>query len=121
MYIEEKIQEVTKVFTNVLVIIDDLWIVEDAKPIVKAFCCCKIMLTTRTPNIGIRCRRRIEIGRMSLKESVFLMTNGILDHNELSKEDVFIINKLAQHVHRWPLLLSLTYKRSALPQFKPLE
>ena len=44
---------------------------------------------------------------MSLKESVSLMTNGILEYNELSKEDAIVVNKLAQSAHKWPLLLSL--------------
>ena len=121
--VEEKIQKVTKVFQNILVIIDDVWQVEDAKPIVKAFCHCKIILTTRNPDIGIQSKNTFEIGRMSLKESVFLMTKGILEYNELSKEDIRVINKLAQSTHQWPLLLSLirgqlyhgvTHRKSAI-------
>ncbi|XP_065894743.1 uncharacterized protein [Dysidea avara] len=105
--IEEKIQELTKIFKNVLVIIDDVWRVEDARPIVKAFSYCKIILTTRNPDIGIPSKQTIDIGPMSLRESVSLMTYGVLENSELSKEDVIVINELAQSTHQWPLLLSL--------------
>jgi len=104
--VEEEIQKATKK-RKILVVIDDVWLVEDAKPIVKAFCHCKIMLTTRIPKIGIKSRNIFEIDCMSLKESVSLMTNGILEYNELSKEDAIVVNKLAQSTHQWPLLLSL--------------
>jgi len=105
--VEEKIQELTKIYSNILVIIDDVWVLEDVKPIVKAFSCCKTILTTRNPNIGIPSRQTIAIGPMSQTESVSLMTYGILEFTELSKEDVTSINELAQSSHQWPLLLSL--------------
>ncbi|XP_065894746.1 uncharacterized protein [Dysidea avara] len=105
--VEEKIQELTKIYKNILVIIDDVWRVEDARPIVKAFSYCKIILTTRNPDIGIPSKQTIDIGPMSLTESVSLMTNGVLEYSELSKEDVKVINELAQSTHQWPLLLTL--------------
>ena len=105
--VEEKIQEVTKIYKNILVIIDDVWRVEDAWPIVRAFSYCKILLTTRNPKLGIPSRHTIAVGPMSLKESVSLMTNGIIEYSELSKDDATVLNKLAQSTHQWPLLLSL--------------
>ena len=105
--VEEEIQNITKQYKNILVIIDDVWKVEDARPLVKAFCYCKIILTTRIPNIDIPSKQTIQISSMSLKESVSLMTSGILEYNDLSKEDIKLINELAQSTHQWPLLLSL--------------
>ena len=105
--VEDKIKEVTRMFKDILVIIDDVCVVEDAKFIVKAFSDCKILLTTRNHDIGIPSRQTIFIGRMSLEESVSLMTNGILKFNELSKDDIKLIGELAQSTHQWPLLLSL--------------
>ena len=105
--VEEEIQKLTEFYKKILVIIDDVWKVEDARPIVKAFSYCKIMVTTRIPNISIPSRKKITIGAMSLKESVSLMINGILHYDELSKGDVKAINELAQGTHQWPLLLSL--------------
>ena len=105
--VEEKIQELTKIYKNILVIIDDVWRVEDAKPIVKAFSYCKILLTTRNPYIGIPTIRTINIGPMSLEESVSLLTNGIVEQSKLSNEDTKVINELAQSSYQWPLLLSL--------------
>ncbi|XP_065894736.1 uncharacterized protein [Dysidea avara] len=105
--VEDKIKEVTKIYKNVLVIIDDVWVVDDARPIVEAFFNCTILLTTRNPNIGIPYRKTITIESMSLKESVFLMTKGILEYSELSTEDVKVFNELAVSTHQWPLLLSL--------------
>jgi len=105
--VEEKIQELTKIFSNILVIIDDVWVVEDAKAIVKAFCHCKIILTTRIPNIDIPTKQKISVGAMTPKESVSLMTNGILEFNELSEKDIQLMNELAQITHQWPILLAL--------------
>jgi len=105
--VEEKIQEATKIYKNTLVIIDDVWKVEDVKPIVKAFSYCRILITTRNPKIGIPSTHTISIGPMSLIESVYLMINEIKDYSELSKDDIQAIYDLAKSTHQWPLLLSL--------------
>ena len=44
---------------------------------------------------------------MIMSEAISLLTKGIIDNNELSLEDVSLLNELAQDVHLWPLLLSL--------------
>jgi len=105
--VDEKIQEITKIHKNTLVIIDDVWKVEDVKPIVKAFSYCRIIVTTRNPNIGIPSTYTFTIGPMSLRESVSLMISGIKDYIDLSKVEIQAINDLAQSTHQWPLLLSL--------------
>ena len=50
--VEQKVNQLTwEYYRNLLVIIDDVWHVEDAEPLVKAFSNCKIILTTRMKDI----------------------------------------------------------------------
>ena len=108
--IEHKIDQlVGKYCHNLLVIIDDVWHVEDAEPLVKAFSNCKTILTTRINNIKqhIPSKQSIVIGPMTEDEAICLLTGGVIDSNHLSQEDVNLLEKLAQDVHLWPLLLSL--------------
>jgi len=52
-YAEQEIKQLTSLYyRNLLVIIDDVWHVEDAEPIVKAFSNCKIVLTTRMNDVA---------------------------------------------------------------------
>jgi len=94
---------------NLLVIIDDVWHVEDADPIVRAFSDCKIVLTTRMNDIGqyIPTKRVVHVGPMEQYEAISLLTCGVIDISQLSQEDVDLLDELAQDVHLWPLLLSL--------------
>ena len=108
--VEQKVNQLTKeYYRNLLVIIDDVWHVEDAEPLVKAFSNCKIILTTRMKNIEqfIPSQNSVIIGPMSMCEAISLLTKGIIDNNQLSLEDVSLLDELAQDVHLWPLLLSL--------------
>jgi len=110
-YAKQEINQLT--FTlchHLLVIIDDVWHVEDAEPIVKAFSNCKIVLTTRMNDIEqyIPTKQVVSVGPMEQSEAIFLLTCGeINDISQLSQEDVSLLNKLAEDVHLWPLLLSL--------------
>ena len=107
---EQKVNQLTReYFGNLLVIIDDVWHVEDAEPLVKAFSNCKIILTTRMNDIErfIPSQNSVTIGPMILSEAISLLTKGIIDNSRLSQEDVSLLNELAQDVHLWPLLLSL--------------
>ena len=94
---------------NLLVIIDDVWHVEDAEPIVKAFSNCKIVLTTRMNDIEqcIPTKQVVNVGPMEQSEAISLLTSGVIDISQLSQEDVSLLDELAQDVHLWPLLLSL--------------
>ena len=50
--VEQKVNQLTReYYRNLLVIIDDVWHVEDAEPLVKAFSNSKIILTTRMKDI----------------------------------------------------------------------
>ena len=108
--VEQKINQLTSdYYHNLLVIIDDVWYVEDAEPLVKAFSNCKTILTTRMNDIEqyIPSKQSVIIGPMTQHEAVTLLTNGVIDSNQMSQEDVSLLDELAQDVHLWPLLLSL--------------
>ena len=108
--VEQKVNQLTwEYYRNLLVIIDDVWHVEDAVPLVKAFSNCKIILTTRMKDIEqfIPSQNSVTIGPMIMSEAHSLLTRGIIDNSRLSQEDVSLLNELAQDVHLWPLLLSL--------------
>jgi len=108
--VEQQVYQLTsRYFHNLLVIIDDVWYVEDAEPIVKAFSNCKIVLTTRMNDIE-RCiptKHVVSVGPMEQSEAISLLTSGVIDISQLSHEDVNLLDELAQDVHLWPLLLSL--------------
>ena len=106
---EQEIKQVSNLCRNLLVIIDDVWHVEDAEPIVKAFSNCKIVLTTRMNDIEqyIPTKQVVSVGPMEQSEAISLLTSGVIDISQLSQEDVNLLDELAQDVHLWPLLLSL--------------
>ena len=107
---EQEIKQLTSdCYRNLLVIIDDVWHVEDAEPLVKAFSNCTTILTTRMNDIEqyIPSKQSVIIGSMTQNEAIFLLTTGVIDSSQLSQEDVSLLDELAQDVHLWPLLLSL--------------
>ena len=109
--VEQNIKQITSnYFHNLLVIIDDVWYVEDAEPLVKAFSNCKTILTTRMNDIEqyIPSKHSVIIGSMTQHEAVLLLTSGIINSSQLSQEDVYLLDELVLDVHLWPLLLSLT-------------
>ena len=108
--VEQKINQLTSdYYRNLLVIIDDVWHVEDAEPLVKAFSSCKTILTTRMNDIEqyIPSNQSVIIGPMMEDEAISLLTRGVIDSSQLSQEDVSLLNEISQDVHLWPLLLSL--------------
>ena len=129
--VEQQILQLTSLHCrNLLVIIDDVWHVEDAEPIVKAFSNCKILLTTRMNDIKqyIPTKQVLSIGPMEQDEAISLLTSGVVDINQLSQEDVSLLDELAQDVHLWPLLLSLirgqlsvSTKQHSLSSHKAIE
>ena len=107
---EQEIKQlISSYFCNLLVIIDDVWHVEDAEPLVKAFTHCKTILTTRMNDIGqyIPSKESVIVGPMRQHEAICVLTSGVIDSSQLSQEDVSLLDELAQDVHLWPLLLSL--------------
>ena len=129
---EQEIKNLTcNYYRNLLVIIDDVWHVEDAEPLVKAFSCCKTILTTRMNDIEqyIPSKQSVTVGKMTQSEAISLLTSGIIYGSQLSQEDVRLLNELAEDVFLWPLLLSLirgqlSYnfkKYSPLPFYKAIQ
>ena len=107
---EQEINQLTShYYRNLLVIIDDVWHVEDAEPLVKAFSNCKTILTTRINDIEqyIPSKYSVTIGPMMEDEAISLLTNEVIDSSQLSQEDVSLLNEISQDVHLWPLLLCL--------------
>ena len=107
---EQEIYHLTHLYCrNLLVIIDDVWHVKDAEPIVKAFSHCQIVLTTRMNDIEkyIPTKQVVTIGPMEQSEAISLLTSGVVDVGELSQVDMSLLDELAQDVYFWPLLLSL--------------
>jgi len=94
---------------NMLVIVDDVWHIHDAEPIVKAFSSCKIVLTTRMNEIDqhIPTEQAIIVGPMELNEAVSLLTNDLVHYSQLLPDVITLLHDLAQDVHLWPLLLCL--------------
>ena len=107
---EQEINQLTShYYRNLLVIIDDVWHVEDAEPLMKAFSNCKTILTTRMNDVEqfIPSKQSVTIGPMMEDEAISLLTSGVIDSSQLSQEDVRLLNEISQDVHLWPLLLSL--------------
>ncbi|XP_065885289.1 uncharacterized protein [Dysidea avara] len=107
---EQEINQLTNLYCrNLLVIIDDVWHVEDAEPIVKAFCNCKIVLTTRMNDVDqyIPTKQVVSVGPMEPSEARSLLTHEVINISQLSQDDINLLDELAQDVHLWPLLLSL--------------
>ena len=107
---EQEINQLTSnYYRNLLVIIDDVWHVEDAEPLVKAFSNCKTILTTRMNDVEqyIPSKQSVIIGPMMEDEAISLLTSGVIDSSQLSQEDVSLLNEISQDVHLWPLLLCL--------------
>ena len=129
--VEQKIIQLTSEHCrNLLVIIDDVWHVEDAEPIVKAFSHCKIVLTTRMNDIEqyIPTKQVVSVGPMEQSEALSLLTDGVINTSDLLQEDVNLLDELIQDVHLWPLLLSLVrgqlshyLKKHKLPNHQAIQ
>ena len=111
MFVELKIKQLTSdYYRNLLVIIDDVWHVEDVEPLLRAFSNCKTVITTRMNDINqhIPSKSLVTVGPMTQNEAVSLLTpSRVIDISQLSQADVNLLHKLAQDVHLWPLPLSL--------------
>jgi len=107
---QDQFSQLTKTyFQNLLVIIDDVWHVEDAEPIVKAFSSCKIVLTTRMKDFQdyIPTKEIVCVGQMEQSEAISLLTSDTPEFTKLHKNEEVLLEKLAFDLHLCPLLLSL--------------
>ena len=107
------VKEIRQVTTNhsdqLLVIIDDVWDVADAEPIVEAFNNCKTIITTRKNEVHelIPSKCNITAGPMKPHEAISLLTTEIVPQTQLSENDHTSLDNIVHDVHLWPLLLSL--------------
>ena len=109
--VETEIQKIFKQnFHHFLVIIDDVWEAEDAKPIIAAFSKCHILFTTRRNDIALKltvAENIVRVGPMKLNEAVTLLSDDLLASDKASVDDKELLKELAQDAHMWPVLLCL--------------
>ena len=106
----KEIRQLTKNLSDkLLVVIDDVWHIEDAKSIIEAFNNCKTIITTRENEINelIPPKYNIIAGPMKPNEAISLLTTGVIPQTQLSENDHTSLDNIAHDVHLWPLLLSL--------------
>ncbi|XP_065900440.1 uncharacterized protein [Dysidea avara] len=106
--LSEEIDTLCKNHANkLLVIIDDVWEVEDAKVYIDTFASCKIVLTTRKSDISttINCKHVIPVKGMDQREAVEFLT--IPEFQPLDAASFEQLTELALSVHKSPLLLNL--------------
>ena len=96
---------------KLLVILDDIWKVEDVMMFVDVFSSCKTVLTTRKMNINEKIPSKVcfDIKPMSIKEAVMLLVLNIFEIDTLHATDVNVLQTLAKDLHCWPLLLNLVH------------
>ena len=94
---------------NILVVIDDVWHIEDAEPFLRAFRACNIVLTTRKKDVGehLPVKKEVVVGPMKCAEAISLMIYDIIDSQLLSPEDTVLLTKIVKRLQLWPLALSL--------------
>ena len=95
--------------SKLLVIIDDVWEVEEAVDYAKTFIGCKIVLTTRRKDVAssIHCIHKICVDSMESSEAFRLLTSEIKDLQINNSVTVSQLNELAINSYNWPLLLNL--------------
>ena len=96
-------------YRNLLVLIDDVWELQDAEPILQAFASCKTIMTSRKSDICqyICSEEHIIVKEMTEMEAVSLLTEGLIDIDSLPRDTNKLLTDLARDVHLWPLLLFL--------------
>ena len=95
---------------KLLVILDDVWDVEDALVFADVFNSCKIILTTRKMDINSVIHPKVcfDVDPMSIDEAQKLLALQIIDL-KVQATDVDEIQQLAKDLHCWPLLLNLVH------------
>ena len=109
-FVIEEIRNLTSTYCRkLLVLIDDVWEVSDASPVLQAFSSCKTILTSRIANICevVKSEAYITVDSMTHLEAATLLTTGIVDLKKLPEATMKLLENLAEDVQLWPLLLSL--------------
>ena len=107
--LSEELNSLCKKSSKLLVIIDDVWDVEDAADYVEIFSGCKIVLTTRRKDVAssIDCKHKICVDSMESSEAIKLLTFQIKDLQTNNSDIAGQLNELVINLHNWPLLLNL--------------
>ena len=107
--LSKELNSLCKKSSKLLVIIDDVWDVEDAADYVEIFSGCKIVLTTRRKDVAssIDCKHKICVDSMESSEAIQLLTFQIEDLQINNSDIAGQLNELAMNLHNWPLLLNL--------------
>ena len=107
--LSEELSTLCKINPKLLVIIDDVWDVEDAVDYVEIFSGCKIVFTTRREDVAssIDCKHKICVDSMESSEAIQLLTFKIKELQIDNSDIVGQLNELAINLHNWPLLLNL--------------
>ena len=107
--LSEELNILCKKNPRLLVIIDDVWDVEDAADYAEIFSGCKIVLTTRREDVAssIDCKHKICVDSMESSEAIQLLTFQIEDLQINNSDIAGQLNELAMNLHNWPLLLNL--------------
>ena len=105
----QKISQLTNgVGRNLLVVLDDVWDVANAKMIISAFSNCKIVIVTKRDDIEkyIPTKYVVVVGPMEQDEALSLLTSEITHTEQCSQVDKGLLVDLAQYTHLCPLKLS---------------
>jgi len=98
-------------FCFLLVIIEDLWDINDIEPYLSAFSNCKVVVTTtQDSNItnDIPSLTHIEVSQMERSEAFSMLFKGIVDISiELPEESAKCLEKLVDDLRLWPMYLYL--------------
>ena len=107
--LSEELNTLCKRNPRLLVIIDDVWDVEDAEDYAEIFSGCKIVLTTRREDVAssIDCKHKICIDSMESPEAIQLLTFNIKELQFINSDIAGQLNELAMNLYNWPLLLNL--------------
>ncbi|XP_065900453.1 uncharacterized protein [Dysidea avara] len=94
---------------NVLVIVDDVWEVEDACTYIETFCGCKIVITTRRKDFTqfFECKHEILVEGMTTTDAIDLLT--IKEFQPVNISIIDQLSQLAKRLYYWPLLLNLVH------------
>ena len=92
---------------NILIVIDDVWHLEDAEPILSTFDSCHVVLSSRMTDISqlVKSAKSVNVQEMHLHEAIDLLSYNLSDFR--LKEDEKALTELAKDAHLWPLLLFL--------------
>ena len=94
-----------------LVILDDVWEIDDVMIFVDLFINYKIVMTTRKMDVTLKIppKKSFNINKMDICEAIQVLTLNIIETKELSPSSYNAVSELANNLYCWPLLLSLVH------------